>query len=413
MARAEKSGDEQSLPKGWRWVRFGDVVRHVKDSVDPKHANIERYVAGEHMDTDDLRLRRWGSVGDGYLGPAFHRRFVEGQVLYGSRRTYLRKVTVAPFDGVCANTTFVMEPATEDLLSELLPFIMQTDAFNEHSVKQSKGSVNPYVNWKDLAWYEFALPPKHEQRRIAEILHAAAKLTQQRRILGKTIRDTLQALVDDVFGRTKQAVAVRGKKLDSVCSLQNGRIFPSTDYQDAGVRLLRPGNLGKNGSVIWPSSATVYLPARYKEEAGDFLVDSGEVLINLTAQSLEEGFIGRVCLTQGQDAGSLLNQRIGRFHCDDELMPEFLFRFCQSWGFRNAVETRCEGSKIRHLYWRHISDLEILLPSLNEQKRAVDSFKRLDEAAVRCEELAQSEQKLMGDLRERLLCRERDGRGSV
>lgn len=257
------------------------------------------------------------------------------------------------------------------------------------------------------------MPPKSEQRRIAEILQASAKLTQHRRIVGKTIRDTLQALVDEVFGRTKLAGTVRGKRLDSLCSLQNGRIFPSTDYQEAGVRLLRPGNLGIKGSVVWPSSATVYLPDRYKEEAGDFLIDSGEVLINLTAQSLEEGFIGRVCLTQGQDAGSLLNQRIGRFHCNDELMPAFLFRFCQSRGFRKAVETRCEGSKIRHLYWRHISDLEIPLPPLNEQKRAVDSFKRLDEAAVRCEELAQSEQKLIGDLRERLLCRERGGGGSV
>lgn len=96
-----------------------------------------------------------------------------GQVLYGSRRTYLRKVAVAEFDGICANTTFVLEPSGEDLLPELLPFIMQTESFVAHSVKQSKGSVNPYINFSDLAWYTFALPPLDEQRRIAEILWAA------------------------------------------------------------------------------------------------------------------------------------------------------------------------------------------------------------------------------------------------
>ena len=34
------------------------------------------------MDTDDLHIRRWGTVGNGYLGPAFHARFRPGHVLY-------------------------------------------------------------------------------------------------------------------------------------------------------------------------------------------------------------------------------------------------------------------------------------------------------------------------------------------
>src|ERR1051326_198073 len=157
----------------WTKVAFGDVVRQVKNRLDPEQSGLERYVAGEHMDTDDLRLRRWGDVGDGYLGPAFHMRFKPGHVLYGSRRTYLRKVAVADFEGITANTTYVLEPKDPKvLLPELLPFIMQTEAFNQHSVRESKGSVNPYVNFSDLAWYEFALPPIEEQRRMAEVLRA-------------------------------------------------------------------------------------------------------------------------------------------------------------------------------------------------------------------------------------------------
>jgi type I restriction enzyme, S subunit len=86
-------------------------------------------------------------------------------VLYGSRRTYLRKVAVPDFEGICANTTFVLEPSDPAvMLPELLPFVMQTKAFHEHSITQSKGSVNPYVNFSDLAWYEFLLPPTDEQR---------------------------------------------------------------------------------------------------------------------------------------------------------------------------------------------------------------------------------------------------------
>jgi type I restriction enzyme S subunit len=163
-------GASSSQSEGWRIVQFGDVVRQVKKKVDPVAAGIERYVGGEHMDTDDLRIRRWGNVGDGYLGPAFNTAFVPGQVLYGSRRTYLRKVAVADFEGVCANTTFVLEPSSSDLRREFLPYVMTTEQFHEHSIKQSKGSVNPYINYKDLTWYQFALPPTEEQQRIVEAM---------------------------------------------------------------------------------------------------------------------------------------------------------------------------------------------------------------------------------------------------
>jgi len=163
--------------QSWPKVAFGDVVRNVKVDVDPETSGLERYVAGEHMETDNLHITSWGDIGDGYLGPAFHRKFVKGQVLYGSRRTYLRKVAVAEFDGICANTTLVLEPKDGSLLPDLLPFIMQSESFTEFSVKNSKGSVNPYINWSDIARYEFPLPPLDEQRRIAEILWAADEVT--------------------------------------------------------------------------------------------------------------------------------------------------------------------------------------------------------------------------------------------
>ena len=167
------------MKPGWTRVAFGDVVRQVKDRVAPETSGLDRYIAGEHMDTDDLRIRRWGTIDDGYLGPAFHMRFKPGQVLYGSRRTYLRKVAVPDFEGICANTTFVLESKDPTvLIPELLPFIMQTEAFHDHSIKQSKGSVNPYVNFSDLAWYEFALPPLEEQRRISRLLLSVETVRQ-------------------------------------------------------------------------------------------------------------------------------------------------------------------------------------------------------------------------------------------
>jgi type I restriction enzyme S subunit len=51
------------------------------------------------MDPSDLRSRRWGNVADGVT---FTSVFQPGQVLFGKRRAYQRKVAVADFAGVCS-----------------------------------------------------------------------------------------------------------------------------------------------------------------------------------------------------------------------------------------------------------------------------------------------------------------------
>jgi type I restriction enzyme, S subunit len=165
--------------KGWRRVQLGDVVRILKEQVDPVAEGVERYVAGEHMETENVHIRRWGNVGDGYLGPAFIRRFRKGQVLYGSRRTYLKKVAVAEWDGVTANTTFVLEAVEEQLLQELLPWLMLSERFTQHSIQESKGSTNPYINFPDIAKFELGLPPLDQQRRIGELLWAIDDVVKQ------------------------------------------------------------------------------------------------------------------------------------------------------------------------------------------------------------------------------------------
>ena len=160
-------------------VKFGDVVKEVKNKIDRNNNPYEYYVAGDHMDSEDLTIHRRGCFATDDVGPAFIREFRKGQVLYGSRRTYLKKVAVADFDGVTANTTFVLETKDQNvLLQELLPFIMLTDNFTKWSIGKSKGSTNPYILFSDLADYEFDLPPIEEQRKLATVLWKMFRLKE-------------------------------------------------------------------------------------------------------------------------------------------------------------------------------------------------------------------------------------------
>lgn len=182
-------------------VKFGDIVREVKIQVDRNNNPYPHYVAGDHMDSMDLTIRRKGCFATDDVGPAFIRIFKPGQVLYGSRRTYLKKIAVADFEGICSNTTFVLETKDSNVfLQELLPFVMLSDSFTKWSISHSKGSTNPYVLFSDLANYEFTLPSLDEQKVLADKLWAAYRVKESYKKLLAATDDMLKAKFIEMFG---------------------------------------------------------------------------------------------------------------------------------------------------------------------------------------------------------------------
>jgi len=353
---------------GWKQLAFGEFAENIGDRAEPKDAQEEIYVGLEHLDPQCLHIRRWGKGSDVIGGKL---RFRKGDIIFGKRRAYQRKLAVAEFGGICSAHAMVIRAKLDKVLPEFLPFLMMSDRFMNRAVEISVGSLSPTINWTTLKLETFDLPPLDQQRRIAEILWAVDASEQASAALVQSVGETrsakFDALIPSPEGGSTSAKFVR---LDKVASMQNGRPFPSSEYQEAtatGVRLIRPGNLAPDGRLGWAPKSTVTLPQKHQLENEGWLIGADQVLINLTAQSLDDGFMGRVCFT-GEDDSGLLNQRIGRFVLDGSILPKFFFRCLQTSRFRQLVENRCEGSKVRHLYFRHFEDF--MLPDFPKAKQA-------------------------------------------
>ena len=363
---------------GWNNFAFGDVVRQVKDKVDPEESGLERYIAGEHMETDNLRITRWGEIGDGYLGPAFHMRFKPGHVLYGSRRTYLRKVALAEFEGITANTTYVLEskdPAV--LLPELLPFIMQTELFHAHSKRESKGSVNPYVNFSDLEWYEFALPPIEEQQRIAGVLRAAELATQGFTMAIQASEAVLSSMVNDAVendSHVSGATRWEEKQLGELADITKLAGFEYTKHvkyrKDGEIIAIRPLNI-KNGQLILDDIQTI------DRATSDLLprskVYSGDVLITYIG-----AYVGELLLIEDDDRFHLA-PNIARIRSHGEIKPRLLEillrespvqRQIQSFTKATATPSLTMGDlrRIRVRYPLRLEDQTQLFRTLNQAR---------------------------------------------
>ncbi len=69
------------------------------------------------MQTDDLKIRSWGLIGENILARPLPQVYQRAGAIWLTKN-YLRKVAVADFDGICANTTFIIEAKKDKLTKD-------------------------------------------------------------------------------------------------------------------------------------------------------------------------------------------------------------------------------------------------------------------------------------------------------
>ena len=246
----------------WPVITFGEMVKVVSERVDPAEAGTDCYVGLEHLDSGTLTIHRHGHPDD-VSGQKL--RFYEGDVIFGKRRAYQRKLAVARRDGICSAHAMVLRARLDVVLPEFLPFLMQSNAFMERAVAISVGSLSPTINWKTLKTQTFPLPPLGEQRRIARLLWMADEAVEAWREVSVNAKQLYQARAEKAFNRRGTANAWQWRKLSEVASVERGKFTH------------RPRNLPKFFGDKYPFAQT-----------GDVAASRGEITSFATHLS-EEG----------------------------------------------------------------------------------------------------------------------------
>jgi len=344
-----------SLDKSkWELTTFGEVAIQQKENVDIETTHLDRYIAGEHMSSEDLHIRQWGTVGDGYLGPAFIRKFQRGDILYGSRRTYLKKVVVADFDGITSNTTFVIKANSKKILPELLPFIMLSDNFTEHSIKHSKGSVNPYINWKDIANYEFLLPPKEEQVRLAELFWAVDEVVER----NLEVRDELKNFRKLYFETFHFGKELNHRLTDCLVTKKKKSKPPHQTKRYVGLEHIESGEFTTNN---YSTSHDIL--------ADSFFFKKGDLLYSKLRPYLDKAIMtdfDGICTTEliVYDTNSLAKKK-------------YILNLLHSKSFLNYIVTKGFGTKMPRVSHEIVSDYEFYLPEINVQEKILEKLNEI------------------------------------
>lgn len=368
-------------------VRFSDMARQVKTKVKPADTDLDRYVGLEHLDPESLHIRRWGVPGD-VTGEKIVVR--KGDIIFGKRRAYQRKVAIADFDCICSAHAMVLQPKEDVIIKEIFPFFLQSDLFMNRAVRISVGGLSPTINWKDLARQEFPLPPIDEQRRIAKVLWAAEDVIVKNEAFVAELEHCKQLMMRDLF--SKGIEHNDGREPKAVGMVPNGWIkvhIGSVSDVKGGIQKTRDRE-PKSNPRRYLTVAHVqrnYIDTgdpRYfevsDEELGQWRLLRGDVLVIEGNGNRDQ--VGRTALFRGEIKDCVHQNHVIRVRPNqDSLISEYLMYFLNSPIGQQCVNKQSMGtSGLFTLSVSRLKKTKVPLPPLFEQRQIAAILSAIDDA---------------------------------
>lgn len=182
--------------------RFDQIAINSTEKKKPVEEDRFTYLGLEHLDSGTLKVTRFGSE----VAPIGEKLVMhKGDVLFGKRRAYQKKVAIAPFDGIFSAHGMVLRPKENVIDKDFFPLFISSDYFLDAAIKISVGSLSPTINWRDLKELEFELPDMDSQRKLAEVLWSINDTMEAYKKLISATDELVKSQFIDMFGEPKNS----------------------------------------------------------------------------------------------------------------------------------------------------------------------------------------------------------------
>lgn len=152
------------LPQSWEWCRFGEIANIASNLVAPEKYLDYMHIAPDNIEKNTARLHFCSTVKDNNV-KSFNHLFSKGQIIYSKIRPVLRKVVLAPFNGLCSADMYPIDALCDP---KYLLYYMLTDCFTVQVTMNDNRVKMPKTNQNELLKVLVAIPPLQEQQRIVE-----------------------------------------------------------------------------------------------------------------------------------------------------------------------------------------------------------------------------------------------------
>ncbi|WP_302401236.1 restriction endonuclease subunit S [Neglectibacter timonensis] len=234
--------------------RFDQIAINSTEKKKPVEEDRFTYLGLEHLDSGTLKVTRFGSE----VAPIGEKLVMhKGDVLFGKRRAYQKKVAIAPFDGIFSAHGMVLRPKENVIDKDFFPLFISSDYFLDAAIKISVGSLSPTINWRDLKELEFELPDMDSQRKLAEVLWSINDTMEAYKKLISATDELVKSQFMEQFGDPKNNQ--KGLPVLSIGQFgkaKGGKRLPKGEsYADCATNY--PYNTAPTPAILQPGSKAV------------------------------------------------------------------------------------------------------------------------------------------------------------
>ena len=347
--------------------KFDQIAINSTAKKKPVTEDAAHYIGLEHLIPGTFDIAECGSE----VAPVGEKLLMKkGDVLFGRRRAYQRKVGIAPFDGIFSAHGMVLRPRPEAVDEKYFPFFISSDQFMNEAVRISVGSLSPTINWGTLKNCEFDLPPMDEQKKLAELLWAANDLKESYKKAITATDEMLKAKFIAEFGRqndSRGGTEVRSKwpivGFEDACEIiTDGEHVTPKRVDTSDIFLLSCRNIQDHRLSI--DDVDYIDENEYQRISKRIIPQQDDVLISCS------GSIGRCCLVPSGIKCQLVRS-VALLRFKPQILPAFAeYAICGS-DIQSQIAQSATRTSQANLFQGRIKALTIPLPPLSLQREFV------------------------------------------
>ena len=370
--------------------RFDQIAINSTEKKKPVEEDRFTYLGLEHLDSGSLKVSRFGSE----VAPIGEKLIMhKGDVLFGKRRAYQKKVAIAPFDGIFSAHGMVLRPKEDVIDKDFFPLFISSDYFLDAAIKISVGSLSPTINWRDLKELEFELPDLDTQRRLAAVLWSMNETMDSYKELIAATDELVKSQFMEQFKELINHPDACSKIEDECTVFADGDWIESKDQSEEGIRLIQTGNIG-NAQYLDKGERARYITEDTFDRLNCTEVKANDILISRLPDP-----VGRACIVPEGLGKCITAVDCTIVRLGSRILPEYFIAYTLSPFYMMQVASRETGSTRKRISRKNLGILKIPVPTIAEQETFASVVRQSDKSKY----LLQNWYEIMNQIDRRLL----------
>lgn len=351
--------------------RFEDIAINSTEKKKPVESDKKHYLGLEHLDSGTFKVSRFGSevapIGDKLI-------MKKGDVLFGKRRAYQKKVAIAPFDGIFSAHGMVLRPKEDVIDKHFFPLFIASDYFLDAAIKISVGSLSPTINWRDLKELKFNLPELNEQKKLAEVLwQIVDTMESYKKLLAKT-DEMVKAKFVEMFGDpTKFKSGKLSKNVEEMFIGPFGSDLKNNCFvsKDEAYCIVYEQRHAISGTI---TDENRYITEKKYQQLKRFTLLPGDIIVSC------RGTIGKIFLLPENAPLGIMHPSIMKIRLKKDTYNKKFFISL----LRNKMDeliNKADGTSVKMaITATKLGNIDFIIPNLTLQNKYVDLLDRAEES---------------------------------